>query len=235
MTAITYGFGNIGRTKHGSSAGVDKSALTSLKNALPDKRAAVFLCEINEGDDNNELALVRQVFKGWTVYAGNKNNKVREPILLSPDFRPAKWRVQWVKDSGVKKWSPRRSLLVVNLSEESTTFLAMHYPAGAHGQGDRPDWAKPLLDKAWDNCLKVHRSNQRRLVEGGRCVVWCMDTNDYTMPKIMGSERTVVHDATDWLRVTGTRGLNANFKKLAKVDFKIDSHDGQRMRGQFNT
>lgn len=228
---ITYAFGNDGRdNRPGSTTPLDLDLLRSLRDSVPDTRSAVFLCEINEGDDNNELALVREVFKGWRLYGRNTH----EPILLTPDLR-AKASVLWIPGTAVPHWSPARSLLTVNLLDEPISLLGMHYPAGSHGQGDRPAWALPLLNAGWDHCRHTHVRHLHGLHKRGRNAVWMMDANayDYTHLPLIGGEETVVHEHTDWGRVLPAHGYKAQFKALDPVPFKVDTHDGQRMRGRF--
>lgn len=230
----TYGFGNIGKRPGGPpTTRVDQDALHALHASLPNEDAVVFLCEINEGDDDNEMALVREAFKGWTLYAGTAGQQVREPILTSPDIPKCRARVTWVPDTAVRNWSPPRSLLTVHRLDRPESYLAMHYPAGAHGQGTRPSWAVPLLDHGWDVCRETHRRHELMLHSRGRDVVYMMDANDYALHLIVGEE-TVVHEHTDWGRVLPAGGSQPRFRSLPAVPFHIDSHDGQRMRGTFH-
>lgn len=233
MTLRHYGFGNVGRDKNvkRSSLKLDLDALRGLRDALPEEQSALFLCEINEGDDNNEYKAIREVFPGWKIYG----RSTREPILLSPEQPKARARVVWVPDSSVEKWSPRRSVLLVHLSDEETTLVGSHPAAGANGQGDRPRHVRGPLQTSWDNTIqkrnKLKRANHRR----GRNVVEMLDANAYdlrTLP-LMPGEKVVVHDATDWGRVWSADGYGANFRKGRKVPFNIDSHDGLVMHGSF--
>lgn len=226
---LTVGFGNVGRVKHGSSYGVDKDALEALFAAMPGERWAVLLCEINEGDDNNELALAKRLApKGSTFYCQNS----REPIVLSPDFRRARSRVVWVPDTSVKRWSPPRSINVVHLPGENTSLIGAHPAAGAY-HGDRPKAAKELLVKSWDKTFATHRLIEQALHDKGRNVAWAIDYNRVNLPAVVAGECEVFSDVTDHGRVLPARGVVAETKYLGRTPFHVDSHDGHRFRVQF--
>lgn len=230
MSPITYGFGNVGRDgKPGTTTRrVDRVALEALRAGLPDERAVAILVEINEGDDDNELAIARAVFAGWQFFC----SETREIAAVTPDFEDATARINWVKDSAVEHWSPQRSINLLHLGDDDPTVLFGHYAAGAHGQGDRPDWAKPLLDTSWDNTRARHVQVQQRLHLRGHDVVWLADVNNHRVPRLKGEE-TIVHKWSDWIRVMPAAGRVANFKALPEIPFHLDSHDGERMRGGF--
>lgn len=232
MTPINYAFWNDGRRKHGDTTKLDLVALQTLKDALPKTRTAVFLTEINEGDDNNELAAAREVFDGWQVHAGPHGRRVREPILLSPDFADARSSVIWIPNTAVKHWSPQRSLLTVHLPDEPVSLLAIHYPAGPFTPAPRPNWAEDDLLHSWRMCHQTHVRHQRALHNEGRNIVWMMDVNNRNFVHIPG-EQTVVNHWTDWGRVYPAAGYGTQFKALPPVDLHVDEHDGQRMRGRF--
>lgn len=233
MTVRHYAFGNVGRDKNEkkSSRGVDLDALRGLRDRIPDEESAVILSEINEGDDNNELKLARQVFPGWRVCG----SKTREPILLSPDQPKPRARVVWVPNSAVTKWSPKRSILIVHLADEETSIVTSHPAAGANGQGDRPKTVRPQLQTSWDATISKRNHIKRNLHRRGRNVVEMLDANAYdlmTLP-LMPGEKVVVHDDTDWGRVWAAEGYSANFRKGKPVPFNVDSHDGLIMHGSF--
>lgn len=231
MTVRHYGFGNVGHPDiKGGTTPLDLDALRALHEAVGDEQAAVALAEINEGDDNDELALVLRVFKGWSLYG----RTTREPVLLSPDQPRAQAVVVWVPDTAVKHWSPPRSWLTVNLADEPTSILSGHPPAGAHGQGDRPAAAKPLLDKGFDNMRVVKGRRVAHLHDRGRNVVAMTDENDYKLPDIHPRVQTVWHDRTDYGQVIPARGWTAEFRAGRQVDFRLDSHDGHTMHGRFD-
>jgi hypothetical protein len=227
---LTVGFGNVGRTKHGSSWGVDKDALSALFAAMPAERWAVLLCEIGEGDDNGELALAKRLApKGSTFYC----QASREPIVLSPDFGRAHSRVVWVPNTSVPRWSPQRSINVVHLPGENTVLLGGHPAAGAY-HGDRPALAKRALVKSWDKTFAAHRLIEQALHDRDKNVIWAMDTNRPHMPDAVFGEREVFCDVTDHGRVLPAAGWEAKTKYLGRVDFRVDSHDGHVFRAQFN-
>lgn len=233
MTIRHYALGNIGRDKNlrKSSRPLDLHALRALRNSVPPEKSAVFLSEINEGDDNDELALVRKIFPKWRIYG----RKTREPILLSPDQPKAKSRVIWVPKSAVTKWSPARSILIVNLADEDTSLVTSHPAAGANGQGDRPSTVRRPLQVSWNNTIGRRNIVKRNLHRRGRNVVEMLDANAYdlqTLP-LMPGEEVVVHDATDWGRVWAAKGYEAEFRKGRSVPFNVDSHDGLVMHGSF--
>lgn len=232
MSVRHYALGNIGRDKGPKSSNrIDLDALLALRVNIPDEQSAIFLCEINEGDDNNEMALVRTTFKGWRVYGA----KTREPILLSPDQPRAKSNTYWVKDSAVRKWSPIRSVLVVHLADEPESLIGCHPCAGANGQGDRPSWARGPLQTSWDNTIDKMNSIKKRLHLRGRDVTTMIDSNTYDNKtyKLLPNERQVWRDATDVGRVYPALGSKPWFVDGGKVDFKIDSHDGHLMHGRY--
>lgn len=222
---IHYGFGNVGRGTNGA----DRDALEALHAAMPDQRAVVLLCEINEGDANDELALAKRIFRGWTFYC----QATREPIALSPDWPRARSRVVWVPDTAVKKWSPPRSINVVHLPGEPTTVIGGHPAAGAY-HGDRPAAAKAQLVKSWDKTNAAHRLIEASLHERDRNVAWLMDYNRTDLPDVVPGEQTVFHDVTDWCRVLPAADYRADFRFVRSVPFHVDSHDGLIARGSFN-
>lgn len=233
MTIRHYAFGNVGRDKseRSSSRRLDVDALKGLRSKVDNEHSAVFLCEINEGDDNNEMELVRDMFPDWHLYG----RETREPILLSPDQPKALSRVVWIPNSGVEHWSPPRSVLVVHLVDEHTTFLGLHPAAGANGQGDRPAHARNDLQRSWNHTIAKRDEMKRNLHKRGRNVVEMFDSNAYdlkTLP-LMTGEKVIVHDATDWGRVWAAKSYEADFRKGASVPFNIDSHDGLTMHGTF--
>jgi hypothetical protein len=224
-----YGFLNLGRDKSpGSTQRVDRAALLKLHDALPETNAAAFLCEIGEGDDDDELALALEVFDGWRLYG----RTTHEPILLSPDQPRAKAVVTWVSDSAVKHWSPRRSILEVDLADEPETLMAVHYAAGVHTEGDRPDWAKGPLATSWDNTHWLHMQRKRRAHRRGRNVTEMIDANHYALRGLVG-ERTVVHHRTDYGRAYPADGYTARFRAGKTVEVGIDSHGIRTMHGTY--
>jgi hypothetical protein len=57
VTVRHYGLLNDGRDKKpGSTQRIDRRAFVNLREALGETQAAAFLCEINEGDDNDDTA-----------------------------------------------------------------------------------------------------------------------------------------------------------------------------------
>lgn len=227
MTApLTIGYGNIGRGTNGA----DWDALKALFDAMPENRWAVLLCEVNEGDQNDELALAKRLApKGSTFYC----QRSREPIVLSPDFARARSRVVWVPDTAVKRWSPPRSINVVHIPGENATLIGAHPAAGAY-HGDRPKAAKEQLVKSWDRTFATHRLIEASLNARGRNVAWAIDYNRVVLPTVVAGEREVFADVTDHGRVLPADGWTAQTKYLRRVDFHVDSHDGHVFRVQFN-
>jgi hypothetical protein len=231
---ITIAFGNVGR----GPAGADHDALRDLFARMPKTRWAVLLCEINEADDNDELALTKRLMpKGATVYC----QASREPIVLSPDFARARSRVVWVPDTAVgpkttpgvhRGWSPPRSINVVHVPGENLTLLGAHPAAGAY-HGERPPAAKRALVKSWDKTFATHRLIETALHDRGRNVAWTIDYNRVNLPDVVAGERQVFADVTDHGRVLPAAGWDVTTKYLGRVDFRVDSHDGQIMRVQF--
>jgi hypothetical protein len=175
--------------------------------------------------------MVRDVFPNWHLYGVT----TREPILLSPDQPKARARVYWVDNTAVERWSPRRSVLVVDLEDEPTSLIGLHPAAGANGQGDRPAHARPLLQKSWSKTITKRNILKHNLHDKGRNIVEMLDANAYnlnTLPHAPG-EKTIFHDDTDWGRVWAAKGYRADFRRGAVVDFDIDSHDGHLMHGTF--
>lgn len=233
MVVRHYAFGNFGRDKdpNKSSRGIDYDALRALKAAIPEEKSAVILAEINEGDDNNEYHAIRQTFKGWRLYFRG----TREPILLSPDNPRAKGTVFWVNGTAVPNWSPRRSINVLRLSDESEAIVTCHPAAGANGQGDRPDWARPLLNRSFDLTLSRRNIIKTRLNNNGWNVTELSDLNSYRFRRDrINRERLIWRDSTDYGIAMPTRGFSARFKHVETIDFNIDSHDGHIMRGRYH-
>jgi hypothetical protein len=230
MSIRHFGLLNLGRDKSEtrSTQGIDRDALIKLRDALGEKQAAAFLVEINEGDDDDELALAREVFDGWHLYG----RTTHEPILLSPDQPRAKARVLWVPDSAVPHWSPRRSVLEVELADEPETLVAVHYAAGPHTAGDRPAWARVPLAKSWDNAHLLHMQRKRRAHRLGRNVTEMIDANHYSLRGLAG-ESTVVHHRTDYGRAYPADGYAARFRAGETVAISLDSHGIHTMHGTY--
>lgn len=232
MTIRHYAFGNIGRRKGPQSTNViDMDALMALRVNVPNEETAIFLCEINEGDKNNELKLVQTAFKGWRIYC----RRTREPILLSPDQPKAKSRVLWVPNSAVEHWSPRRSVNIVHLADEPESLVGGHPAAGANGQGTRPKKYLGPLQVSWDNWNHKFKQVKTRLHKRGRNVTSMLDYNAYNRDvfRLLPGEQVVWNDATDWGLVFPAENQLARFHDGGKVDFKIDSHDGHTMWGRY--
>lgn len=232
MSIRHYAFGNIGREKGPKSSNrIDLDALMALRVNVPNEETAIFLCEINEGDDNNELALVRTAFPGWRIYG----SKTREPILLSPDQPKAKSRVIWVPNTAVRAWSPPRSVLIVHLQDEPESLLGYHPAAGANGQGDRPKWARQPLQKSFDNLMDRVVTVKRRLHRRGRNVSTRVDGNAYEkqVARVQKGEQVVWRDGTDWGLIWPAEDYMASFHDGGKVPFRIDSHDGHTDWGRY--
>lgn len=232
MAIRNYLFANIGRDKGPKSSNwIDEQSVKALRERTPDEECAVFLCEINEGDDNNEFSILREYYPGWTLYG----RTTREPILLSPDQPVAQDVVYWVDKSSVRLWSPRRSVLVVNLADEPEALIGCHPPAGANGQGDRPKWARPLLQTSWDQTVDKLARVKRGLHARGKNVTTMIDANAYSKKvyKLLPGERIVWQDDTDWGRVWPGPAFRPAFEYRGTIDLKIDSHDGHKMKGRY--
>lgn len=232
MSIRHYAFANIGRDKGPkSSNNIDTASIIAVRDSVPDEQTAIFWAEIREGDDNNELGLIHKYFPGWKIYGA----ATREPIILSPDQPAAESQIFWIKNSAVRHWSPRRSVLVVNLQDEPESLVGCHPAAGANGQGDRPKWAIPLLQVSWDNTIEQMNRVKKRLHSHGRNVTTLIDANagiTKVYPLLPG-EQVVWHDATDWGRVWPAAEWMTHFSYGGKVDLHIDSHDGHLMNGSY--
>lgn len=225
---LTIGYGNIGHPDH-PSGGVDTQALEALFDAMPDRRWAVLLCEINEGDNNDELALAKRLAPPGSRFYCQRS---REPMILSPDFPRARSRVVWVPDTGVKRWSPQRSVNLVHVPGENLTLIGSHPAAGAY-HGDRPAAARKALIKSWDKTFATHRLIEEALHARGRNVAWAIDYNRVNLPDVVAGEREVFSDVTDHGRVLPAPGWTAITKYVRRVPFRVDSHDGHVFRVQF--
>lgn len=227
----TYGLLNLGRDKRpGSTDRIDEAALVRLLEMVGDEDACVYGVEINEGDDNNELALFRKVFKGWTMYAGHPENRVREPIFLSPDQPEARWQVHWVRGTAVKHWSPPRSVLTVNRGTD--VLLACHNAAGPHTAGDRPDRYEKPLATSWERSNRARVKVKKRLHRHGHNVTEMSDLNHYSLPGLPG-ERTVLHERTDYGFAYPARGFDAQFHEGRSAAAGLDSHGIHTMHGTY--
>lgn len=233
MSVRHYGILNLGRDKKpGSTDRIDRAALERLLDLVGDRQAAVFGVEFNEGDDNNELWLARQVFKGWTLYAGEPGRRVREPILLSPDQPPARWRVRWVADTAVPRWSPQRSVLRVALADEPETLVTCHNAAGPFTAGTRPKDARGPLRTSWERSDSARRQTKRASHRAGRNVTEMSDLNHYRL-KGMPGELEVVHERTDYGYAFPARGYDARFRAGRSAPAGLDSHGIHTMHGRY--
>lgn len=234
MTVRHHGLLNLGRDDDPtrSTNWIDRHALEALLEAVGDRKAAVWLVEVNEGDDNNELALVREVFKGWSLYAGARGRRVREPVLLSPDQPPARWHVRWVAGTAVEHWSPQRSVLKVHLADEPTSFMACHNAAGPHTAGSRPDWADAPLAASWDASNGARLQSKRALHRARRNVTEMADLNAYHLQPLPGEE-LVLHSRTDYGFAYAAPGYEARFREGESVPVRLDSHAIRTMHGSY--
>lgn len=234
MTVRHYGLLNLGRDKNPkrSTDRIDRDALTQLRDLVGGRQAAVFGVEINEGDDNNELALFRKVFHGWTVYAGPAGRRVREPILLSPDQPPARWHIKWVPGTAVEHWSPPRSVLRVDLADEPESLVACHNAAGPHTAGDRPArYRKPLAD-SWARSNRARLLTKRAVHRARRNVTELADLNHYHLEGLPG-EDTVFHERTDYGFAYPAPGYVAAFHNGGSWPAGLDSHGIHTMHGTY--
>lgn len=232
MSIRHYLFANIGRDKGPKSTNrIDLDAMRAMRDAAPEEKCAIFWAEILEGDDNPELGDIHKIFPGWRLYG----RETREPILLSPDQPIANTNVYWIKNSAVRQWSPRRSVLVVHLADESESLIGCHPAAGANGQGDRPKWARPLLQTSWDSTVLKLNQIKKRLHSVGRNQTSMLDANAYSarVYPLLPGEKTVFQDDTDWGRAWPALGYRAAFQYNRRIDLHIDSHDGHRMDGMY--
>lgn len=236
MSIRHYVFANIGRDKGPQTSNrIDQAALNALarrcKEKFDNEQTAVMLAEIMEGDDNNEMGLVAKTFPGWKIYG----RSTREPILLSPDQPEAQDSIYWVQNSSVRLWSPRRSVLVVKLADEDEALIGCHPAAGANGQGDRPKWARPLLQTSWDLTMAKKAQVKTHLHRRGINITDIEDANAYSKKiyKLLPGEQTVFQDDTDWGRVWPAEGHRAAFQYHGRIDLHIDSHDGHYISGGY--
>jgi hypothetical protein len=233
MSVRNYGLLNLGRDKKpGSTQRIDRAALVKLRDALggPDaKNAAAFLVEINEGDDNNELALALDVFKGWRCFGEHTH----EPIFTTQDIgHHALATVEWVPDTAVQHWSPQRSVLRVELHDHEV-LVATHPAAGPHTAAPRPEDAQGPLEVSWDNTQAKHLQVKRRMHAAGRPVTEMCDLNHYSLPGLPG-ETTVLHHRTDYGRAWPAKGYQARFRAGKEIRVGIDSHGIQIMHGTYH-
>ena len=152
---------------------------------------------------------------------------------LSPDQPRAKAHVQWVPDTAVPHWSPRRSWLTVNLADCDDTILSGHPAAGAHGKGSRPKRWQPAINTSFDNMRAAKENKVHRLHGKGRNLVILTDENDFDIPDIHPRVKTVFHKWSDYGQVIPTRGYGAEFRAGEVVPIGLDSHSGRLMHGRF--
>lgn len=227
-------FFNMGRDKNEnrSSAPLDSAAIDRLLELVPDTNTAIFWCEIMEGDDNNELALIQRKLKGWTMYAGNPNRQVREPIFLSPDFEPARWHVKWVDGTGVPKWSPQRSILRVHLPGVDHSLVAWHNAAGPYTPQPRPAPVQEPLKKSWHLSQSAGQTAKRTIHEAHRHVTQFSDLNRVDPHKLRG-EQEVVRQRTDHGYAYPAAGFESTWREGKSALGHIDSHRILTMHGGY--
>lgn len=233
MSVKNFGLLNLGRDKRpGSTDRIDEAMIAEALELVGDEQAAIWGVEVNEGDDNNELALFRKVLKGWTMYAGHVTRRVREPVFLSPDQKPARWSVLWVPNTAVEHWSPQRSVLKVHLLDERHSLLACHNAAGPHTVGTRPRRYRKALEQSWDNSNAARIRAKHRLHVMRRNVTEFSDLNHYHLHGLPGEE-TVVHDRTDYGFAYPARGYLAHFHPGPSGVEHVDSHRVRTMNGTY--
>jgi hypothetical protein len=231
VTVSHFGLINLGRDQRpGSTDRIDERIVEECLELVGDEQAAIYGCEVNEGDDNNELAVFRKVLKGWTMYAGPPEHRVREPIFLSPDQPAARWGVLWVPNTAVQHWSPQRSVLKVHLTDQRHSLLSCHNAAGPHTVGDRPDRYEEALAVSWEASNSARVKSKRRLHRLRRHVSEMSDLNHYDLPGLPG-EKTVLHERTDYGFAYPARGYEARFHEGQSGVVHVDSHRVRTMHG----
>lgn len=231
MTVRHFGLINLGRDQRpGSTDRIDERIVEEALELVGDKQAVIFGCEVNEGDDNNELAIFRKVLKGWAMYAGPVGKRVREPIFLSPDQPKARASITWVPHTAVPHWSPQRSVLRVHLDDSKHSLVSCHNAAGPHTVGDRPDRFKAALSRSWENSNGARIRTKRRLHTMRRNVTEMSDLNHYHLPGMPG-EIVVVHERTDYGFAYAAKGFKAEFREGASGVERVDSHRVRTMHG----
>lgn len=233
MTVHNFGLLNLGRDKRpGSTDRIDEEMVREALELIGDEHAALWGVEVNEGDDDNELAIFRKVLKGWTMYAGAAGHRVREPIFLSPDQPDARWDVDWVPNTAVPHWSPQRSVIKVHLQDESHSLVGCHNAAGPHTAGDRPDRYDQALDLSWSLSDSARVGAKQHLHRRLRNVTEFSDLNHYHLRGLPG-EVTVVHDRTDYGFAYPAKGFEAVFREGLSGRVHVDSHRVRTMHGTY--
>jgi hypothetical protein len=227
-------FFNCGRDKDNkkSSAPLDAAALQRALDLVGDTQAAFFGAEFNEGDDNNELALLAHIFKGWTLYAGHPGHRVREPILLSPDLPKARWGVTWVAGTAVPHWSPLRSILRVHLAGVDHSLVNWHNAAGPYTPAPRPERYREPLAKSWHLSQSAGETAKRQLHTKKRHVTQFSDLNRDD-PKTLNGEVEVVSVQTDHGYAFPAPGFDSTWKAGKTAPGHIDSHRILTMHGTY--
>lgn len=227
-----YGLVNLGRDSNPkqSSTPLDLDVLRIVKDRMPEERCVIFWCEINEGDDNNEWALIRRTFPGWKMYGGGKM-RVREPVLFSPDMPAPRVSIRWVPNTAVPHWSPMRSMMRLYLPD-GETLLAWHNAAGAYGQGTRPKKYQQALNNSFDATTREYHRSSNNLHRKGRNVTWMADTNSRGYP-LIGNEEQVTTHGVDHGRVRPAKGFAADFREQDWVRLGLDTHGLLRMSGRY--
>lgn len=238
----TYGLLNLGRDHNParSTRRLDHRTLVALRDALLNGRprafakAAAFLVEINEGDDDNELDIACDVFRGWRCYG----ERTREPIFLTPEMaRGAHAYVDWIPDSAVPHWSPRRSVMHVDLDRfrdmPAESLIATHPAAGPFTIAPRPEWAREPLLASYRATKAQHLEVKRTLHAQGANVTEMCDLNHYHLPGLPGEE-TVIHAGTDYGRAYPAAGFDARFRPGVVIPVGLDAHHIRVMHGHYH-
>lgn len=228
----TYALFNLGRRKQGSTVKLDRTMIRRIKDALPEDNAVIFWAEVNEGDDNDELVMIREMLPRWTHCVGDEDKPTREPISLSPDIEVKREHLRWLAETGVRRWSPQRSLLSVVLAD-GEVLRSWHPPAGPHTVASRPLWARKPLRRSFNVVRQAASEANRATHDAGKPVTYMVDANHYTYPMDGPGQIQVVHQRTDYGRAWAPEGSRAIFRALSPVEMGIDSHDLLRMVGRY--
>lgn len=217
---FTAGFANLGRAQNADQV---RTALQKIWDKLSnyDERF-LFLNEIDEGDETNppDHELVLDKFNKYD--RPNPPWSGREPILIKGP--PVNWSKSHPGGAGVPNQSPARPLGEVVVDPEEGPQIALlgaHYPAGAHN-GDRPPDIREQLKREYGKLQSIHTERVAHHLNEGRHVIWGMDCNWTSFPKLHDREKTMRHYKPDYIRAAAAPGWSLSCEANGQINLPIE-------------
>ena len=215
MRSLAVAFANIGR---GTPEQTRDAVALIAAQMLTFDRAALLLNEIDEADAANEHGILSTAFRQWQDHAWDS----REPILTK-GLAAKRWSSRRAA-RGVARQSPARPIhevLIDGGDDPDVVLIGGHFPAGAKN-GKRPPLARVALVTEYARMLQILRRRIRHHRRAGRHVIWAMDVNWRSLPKLHRAEGELTSHGPDYIRVIPARGWEARRLRRGAVDLPVE-------------